>query len=795
MKNKNLILSFLIFFLICFIAKSEIPIYEIKGKKITYTNNNFIIAEDDAVAENSNSQKILSNKIIYDKKKQIINTESYSIYFDKKGNKLEADKFNYDLKFKIIQADGNVKFTDNFGNIFNFSNLKYNVDSENGFGKDLKAFLNDKSTSEGRYGEFDNKSKTIVIGKNNKNFLENILGFFSKKNDNFYTTCEKQQNSSKSIEEFCPDWSITTLQTKHDQIKKMVYHENAIVRIKNIPVFYTPYFSHPDPSVKRKTGLLYPSIKNFTNLGQTAKLPYFWAIDDNSDLTFTPIYYFNENSIFLLEYNKQNEKSRYFIDTSYSQGYKNINKIDDNGNSLERTGGSRNHFFFNFLGSYDDLLFAKNDFEANIQRISQKNYLNVNQINTSYVKQGVYSLNNNLILNSYEDNKKIKIQANIYENLNVDDPSEKYQYTLPSINYNNYFNKFDQNINFNSNFSSNNFGSNKNQLYFVNQINSDSEIFFSKYLSGIGNIFKTSISNISAQNQNITGAKENFNSDTYFTVALDSSYPMIRYLKKNTEETLEPRIFTKFTSGSMTDESGDSKLLSFGDIYSMNRMNNITNPETGASLGYGLEYNFKKNSEDAVDNINGRFSIGQVLNKNKIKEMPLSSSLQEKKSNFVGNVNLTIGEKIDQIYNKNQKINSDHKSYSLDYSYNISNDLGKILKNELSLGYESSTNTFQATYYEAHDIGNDQYISADYKYNFYDNYNFSLSGKKNLENSFTENINAGVNYETDCIMIGLNFSKSFYLNDDVKPAASLQLTFILKPFGSPASPDLSNFVN
>jgi LPS-assembly protein len=45
----------------------------------------------------------------------------------------------------------------------------------------------------------------------------------------------------------------------------MVYHENAIIKLRNIPVAYTPYFSHPDPTVKRKSGFLPPSTKNFTD--------------------------------------------------------------------------------------------------------------------------------------------------------------------------------------------------------------------------------------------------------------------------------------------------------------------------------------------------------------------------------------------------------------------------------------------------------------------------------------------------------------------------------------------------
>jgi len=164
-----------------------------------------------------------------------------------------------------------------------------------------------------------------------------------------------------SILKKCPDWSVTSSKTTHDKNKKMLYHKNVLVNIRNVPVFYTPYFSHPDPSVKRKSGFLPPSIKNFTNLGRAFKTPYFLEIGDSKDFTFTPVYYTEENSVFLGEYRQKNKNSELYVDTSYSKGYKKLNKKSDDGSTIQRTGGSRNHFFFNFLGSYDDLLFASND--------------------------------------------------------------------------------------------------------------------------------------------------------------------------------------------------------------------------------------------------------------------------------------------------------------------------------------------------------------------------------------------------------------------------------------------------
>ena len=56
-----------------------------------------------------------------------------------------------------------------------------------------------------------------------------------------------------------------------------------------IPVGYMPYFWHVDPSVKRASGLLIPSMGVSSHLGAFFAQPYYWVIDDQSDATFTPM--------------------------------------------------------------------------------------------------------------------------------------------------------------------------------------------------------------------------------------------------------------------------------------------------------------------------------------------------------------------------------------------------------------------------------------------------------------------------------------------------------------------------
>ena len=52
-----------------------------------------------------------------------------------------------------------------------------------------------------------------------------------------------------------------------------------------VPIFYTPYFTHPDPTVKRRSGFLAPSFGNDSSLGLSVQPIYYFALAPNYDVT------------------------------------------------------------------------------------------------------------------------------------------------------------------------------------------------------------------------------------------------------------------------------------------------------------------------------------------------------------------------------------------------------------------------------------------------------------------------------------------------------------------------------
>ena len=86
----------------------------------------------------------------------------------------------------------------------------------------------------------------------------------------------------------------------HDSKKKTIYYDNAILKVYNIPIFYYPKLSHPDPTVDRRSGFLPPSFSNSKNLGSSISIPYFWALSDDKNFTFTSRYYVSENPLLMV---------------------------------------------------------------------------------------------------------------------------------------------------------------------------------------------------------------------------------------------------------------------------------------------------------------------------------------------------------------------------------------------------------------------------------------------------------------------------------------------------------------
>ncbi len=101
----------------------------------------------------------------------------------------------------------------------------------------------------------------------------------------FYTACEPCATNGLNAR---PSWRLRARKVTRDAPNDLIYYRDAVLEVKGLPVLYTPFFAHADPSAGRKSGILLPSVGSSTRTGLFYEQPYYWVLSDSADLTIAP---------------------------------------------------------------------------------------------------------------------------------------------------------------------------------------------------------------------------------------------------------------------------------------------------------------------------------------------------------------------------------------------------------------------------------------------------------------------------------------------------------------------------
>lgn len=99
-------------------------------------------------------------------------------------------------------------------------------------------------------------------------------------------------------------WQVKAISVVHDIDNREIVYRDAWLELFGVPVAYTPYLSHPDPTVRRRSGFLSPEFGGNADLGATFRLPYYYAISNSEDLTFQPLLTTEEGVVLDAEYRR-----------------------------------------------------------------------------------------------------------------------------------------------------------------------------------------------------------------------------------------------------------------------------------------------------------------------------------------------------------------------------------------------------------------------------------------------------------------------------------------------------------
>ena len=203
------------------------------------------------------------DELIYDNSgSRVIARGNVEIFYNK--NVLTADQVIYDRSANTLTASGNVELKEANGNIIRADNYTLTDDFRDGFVQSLSVVTRDDSRITAERGE-----------RREGNVTE-----FS---DATFTACKSEGNVP-------PLWCIGAKRIIHDQTAQTISYQDAELKLYGVTVGYLPYFEHPDPSVKRKSGFLAPGYGNSGDLGVFTEIPYYFALAPNFDFLFNPRY-------------------------------------------------------------------------------------------------------------------------------------------------------------------------------------------------------------------------------------------------------------------------------------------------------------------------------------------------------------------------------------------------------------------------------------------------------------------------------------------------------------------------
>jgi len=181
------------------------------------------------------------------------------------GTSIEADKVIYDQKTKRLHAEGNIRLTDAVGKVTYANIMDLSDDYRDGFVDSLRVDTEDATRMAATRADRTSGNYTV---------FENGV----------YTACAPCKDDPKKP----PLWQVKGARIIHDQTDKMMYFENAQLEFFGVPMAYLPYFSTPDPTVKRKSGFLMPGISTVSTYGFGVEIPYYFALAPDYDATFNP---------------------------------------------------------------------------------------------------------------------------------------------------------------------------------------------------------------------------------------------------------------------------------------------------------------------------------------------------------------------------------------------------------------------------------------------------------------------------------------------------------------------------
>ncbi|MGB0907466.1 MAG: LPS-assembly protein LptD [Maricaulaceae bacterium] len=314
---------------------------------------------------------------------------------------LQADEVYYNTETGQVIATGNVILTDTTGDSQYADKLELSNELEAGTATNFTA----------RFEEGGILGAAIVVRDSDKGVqLYNA----------YYTACEPCKGKKN------PTWQIKSRRVKQNKDRNSIEYSDAVFQVFGIPVMYTPYLSHPDPSAKRASGWLAPYGTISGNKGVGIHAPYFVDLGRYAELTLTPHIYSGVNPLMQYDFRRKFYSGELNLNGSFTYASafdRDGNAFDDPSrftNPANATTGRRlrSHLFGNGMFNFTDFW----TLGMGVQLASDDLYLDRYDLDQNLTKFGLYEadsrrLVSQLFLLGQNENTRVSMSAFGFQSL------------------------------------------------------------------------------------------------------------------------------------------------------------------------------------------------------------------------------------------------------------------------------------------------------------------------------------------------------------------------------------------
>src|SRR5882762_9565852 len=546
------------------------------------------------------------------------------------GRILLADTVSYNQRTDTVTASGNVSFMQPTGEIVFADFMELRDSMSEGFAKDVRMLLADRSRLAANTGRRTNGNRTEL-------------------RRGVYSPCDLCKDDPSAP----PAWQLKAREISHDKELQLIEFKDATMEIDGWPVFYSPYLSAPDPSAKRASGFLIPSAGGSNLLGANVTIPYYWVLGPDKDLTLAPRFMTKAGVLLAGDYRERFSNGE--LDAIASVNRSNVGTGSSGSSQGEEWRGHINsHSVFDLNETYRTGL--------DVQRVSDQTYL----LRFGFGNPVLNAMTSRAYLEGFEKRASTDINAYAFQPLLPGIGDSTQPIVLPVANR--YWQSQPDPLGgrWNLNDIVREVGTQTRRLSLGTEWNRTlrdglgGQYQFSASLRGDG----YSINNLSAVSnselpsaffpangqQAVAPTATNFVTGRAFPqLGLVWSYPLI-HRGESTTELIEPIVggFAAPSSGNrrnIPDEDSLSYELTDTDLFRRDRLAGYDILDTGQRIDYGTKLGLYDREGGSY-----RLLIGQSYRAQPNPFLPLGSGAERRLSDVVGRLVLSPNSYLDLIY-------------------------------------------------------------------------------------------------------------------------------------------------